>query len=118
MLTENGKTKAEGNGHHIQPFVLSLWSSVKEIEEKKGKEKAGGASVPTKRGYGFARGYPFIVPSVESLTPSAKMLRMKTTTGLKALDPWVARCRVGAVISGILLLTAFVVALVVVGGYR
>jgi len=118
MLTETGKTKAEGNGHHIQPFVLSLWGSEKGIEEKKGKKVAAGASVQTKQGYGFARGYPFIAPSVESLTPSTKVLRMKMTTGPRALGPWVVRCRIAAVISGILLLTAFLVALVVVGGYR
>lgn len=112
MLTESGQTKAEGNGGYIQPFVLSLWSSEKAAE--KGKMEGRAPST----GYGFAHGYPFIAPSVESLTPSAKVLRMKPTTALKTLDPWVIRCRVAAVTSGILLLIAFVVVIVVVGRYR
>jgi hypothetical protein len=45
-------------------------------------------------------------------------LRMKQTTGSKSLNPWVARCRVAGVASGILLLVAFVVAFVEVGKGR
>jgi len=119
MLTMSGRTKAEGDGGHIQPFVLSSWSSEKGAEKviKGGKSKK--EQVPIAGGYGFSHGYPFIAPSVDSLTPSTKVLRMKPLTiGPQNLDTWVVRCRVAAVISGILLLMAFVVAIVVVRTYR
>lgn len=122
LLTESGETKAEGtSGSSIRPFVLPLWnlkkSKEKGIEGGKGKEKetAGRQSM---QGYGFSRGYPFVAPSVESLSSSRKVLSLKPTTGPKALDPWVVRCRVAGVVSGILLLIGFVVAFVEVGKGR
>ena len=117
MLTMSGRTKAERDRGYIQPFVSSLWTLEKGAE--KGIEAVKIKEVPFTGGYGFSRGYPFIAPSVDSLTPSAKALRMKPlTAGLKNLDPWVVRCRVAAVISGILLLIAFMVAIAVVRRYR
>jgi len=106
MLTRSGKTKGEGGGSSIR---LPLWK--KGSDKGKGGEDAG---LVNKQGYGFGHGYPFVAPSVESLTPSIKMMKMKTQKGPNSLDPWVARCRVAAVTSGILLLVAFVVAIVVV----
>jgi hypothetical protein len=121
MLTESGQTKAEGNSGSSRRHVLPLWDakkgSEKGIERGKGKGKEAGG-VPSLQGYGFAHGYPFVAPSVESLTSSGKVLRMKPTSGPKTLDPWVIRCRVAAVISGILLLTGLVVAFVEVGKGR
>jgi hypothetical protein len=122
MLTEGGETKAEGtSGSSVHPFVLPMWSSKKGLEKgiegDKIKEMVAGGT-PSMQGYGFAHGYPFVVPSVESLTPSGKVLRMKQTTDSKSLNPWVARCRVAGVASGILLLVAFVVAFVEVGKGR
>lgn len=122
MLTDSGQTKPEGNNDsNLRPFVLSLWTtkkgSEKRMEVRRGKEKeANGA--PNIKGYGFTRGYPFIAPSVETLTSSGKVLRMKPTAGPKILDLWVVRCRVASVMSGILLLTGFVVAFVEVGKGR
>jgi len=122
MLSDNGETKAEGaSGSSVRPFVLPLWSSKKGsekgIEGGKIKEKVA-RGTPKMQGYGFAHGYPFVAPSVESLTPSGKVLRMKQITGPKCLNSWVARCRVAGVASGILLLVAFVVAFVEVGKGR
>jgi len=118
MLTECGETKAGGTSGSS---VLPLWSSKKGLEKGieggKIKEKVAGGT-PSMQGYGFAHGYPFVVPSIESLTPSGKVLRMKQRIGSKSLDPWVARCRVAGVASGILLLVAFVVAFVEVGKGR
>jgi len=118
MLTESGQTKAEG---YIQPFILPWWSSdnpvAKGIEGGKWKNEKESSMT---RGYGFSRGYPFVAPSVESLTPSSKMLRMKptSTAAPKSLDPWVVRCRIAAVTSGTLLVIALVVAIVVINRYR
>jgi len=102
MLTRCGKTKGEGSGSSIRPMVLPLW--------KKGSDKG----IASKQGYGFGHGYPFVAPSVESLAPSIKVLKMKTQRGPKPLDPWVVRCRIAAVSFGILLLVAFVVTIAVV----
>lgn len=107
MLTRGGETKGEGSSSGIRPLMLlPLW-------KKESEKGITGGEGPPPLGYGFSHGYPFVVPSVESLTPSVKMLRLKTQNGTKALDPWVKRCRVAAVISGILLLVALVVAVVV-----
>lgn len=51
------------------------------------------------------------VHSIHSMVEKAK-------GGSCGVDPWVRRCRVAAVTSGILLAAAVVVALVVVGGIR
>ncbi|KIJ16363.1 hypothetical protein PAXINDRAFT_10815 [Paxillus involutus ATCC 200175] len=61
-------------------------------------------------------GYPFVAPSVLSLTPPSYthvVLTPKPFRGLR--NPWVRRCRVAAFTSGIIIVVAFVVALVVVG---
>ena len=121
MLTEDGRTKAEGNGGLIQPFDLSLRNLEKGTEKGiKGRKTAEAGNLSSKGGYGFTRGYPFVAPSVESLTPSEKVLRMKPTAANppKTLDPWVIRCRVAAVTSGILLFVALLVAIEVIGKHR
>jgi len=114
MLTESGETIVEGNG--IRSFNLPSRNSQKH-PGKGGKEKDA-SSVQIMQGYGFARGYPFVAPSIESLTLSEKTLRMKPIPSPKTRDPWVARCRVAGVISGILLLVAFVVAFIEAGKGR
>ncbi|KAI0767425.1 hypothetical protein C8Q74DRAFT_1280305 [Fomes fomentarius] len=63
--------------------------------------------------------YPLLAPSVESLAPSDadsthRMKRSKRTRP----DPWIRRCRVAAMVSGILIFVAFVVAIVLVAGVR
>ncbi|KIJ63628.1 hypothetical protein HYDPIDRAFT_168434 [Hydnomerulius pinastri MD-312] len=61
-------------------------------------------------------GYPFVAPSVLSLTPPSYnrvVLTPKPARG--ARNPWVWRCRVAACTSGVVIVVAFVVALVVVG---
>ncbi|KIK99551.1 hypothetical protein PAXRUDRAFT_498154 [Paxillus rubicundulus Ve08.2h10] len=61
-------------------------------------------------------GYPFVAPSVLSLTPPSYthvVLTPKPSRGVR--NPWVRRCRVAAFTSGVIIVAAFVVALVVVG---
>lgn len=115
MLTKSGETKTgEGKGGKLRPLILPLWNSKKKNSEK-GVDK--GEAKEVVQGYGFGNGYPFVAPSVETLTPSAKQLQLKWTSQEKprSLDPWVKRCRVAAVVSGILLLVAFVAVCVVIG---
>jgi hypothetical protein len=118
VLTRGGKTKGEGNSSSIRLMLLPLWKKGPDKDVKSGKRKEEAPAVQGKQGYGFGHGYPFVVPSVESLTPSVKMLRMNTEKGTKSLDPWVKRCRIAAVISGILILIALVVAIIATRGYH
>ena len=65
--------------------------------------------------------YPLFAPSLESLTPTRKSDEpscrlQKCFTGGRAADPWVARCRIAAAVSGLLILVGFVVAMVFVAG--
>lgn len=121
MLADSGHMKEEGNDEgSLRSFVLPLYNSKSSGNGIKGGQGKVGktGSILAAQGYGFARGYPFIAPSLESLTSSEKVLRMKLTTSPKTLDPWVARCRIAGVISGILLLIGFVVAFIEVGKGR
>ncbi|KAI1787258.1 hypothetical protein LXA43DRAFT_716232 [Ganoderma leucocontextum] len=67
--------------------------------------------------------YPPIAPSVESLAPSthsrgsAHKLRrhLHGHHGSRGVDPWIARCRVAAAVSGVLIFAGFIVAMVFVG---
>lgn len=61
-------------------------------------------------------GYPIFTPSVASLMPpsySRVVLAPKPLRPVK--NPWVRRCRIAAVVSGVIILVAFVIAFVVVG---
>lgn len=109
MLTNAGQTLGEGNGQRIRMPTLPFWNSTRKASEgAKGQE-----------GYGIGRGYPFVAPSVNSLTYSANTLKMGASGAApKALDPWVFRCRVASVTAGVILLIAFVVAVIVVGVRR
>ena len=68
-------------------------------------------------------GYPFVAPSVLSLTPPPPPYQSQRAMvsltpkpgrlGRGAKNPWVRRCRIAAVTSGVLIAIAFLVALVV-----
>lgn len=71
-------------------------------------------------------GYPFVAPSVLSLAPPPPPYQSQRTVVVLtpkpvewdrrgAVNPYVRRCRIAAVTSGILVLMAFVVAIVMVG---
>ncbi|PCH36906.1 hypothetical protein WOLCODRAFT_167192 [Wolfiporia cocos MD-104 SS10] len=95
---------------------------------RRGKRRAG--SLPAERERARAAGkksgalkawYPLAAPSAESLSPSVQS-RVSMTTARKlrrgvgeTIDPWIRRCRIAAVVSGVVILAAFVVALIVVG---
>ncbi|KAL4071766.1 hypothetical protein J3A83DRAFT_4236186, partial [Scleroderma citrinum] len=60
-------------------------------------------------------GYPFIAPSVTSLTPASYSRVVLTPKPLNPpKNPWVRRCRIAAVVSGVLFVVAFVITLIVV----
>ncbi len=66
--------------------------------------------------------YPLFAPSVESLAPSTrshgsahKVRRHLYGHGSRGVDPWIARCRVAAAVSGVFIFAGFIVAMVFVG---
>ncbi|KAM5545907.1 hypothetical protein V8D89_000033 [Ganoderma adspersum] len=66
--------------------------------------------------------YPVFAPSVESLAPStrslgsAHKLRPLHDHGSRGVDPWIARCRIAAAVSGVFIFAGFVVAMVFAAG--
>ncbi|KAG6331508.1 hypothetical protein ID866_7582 [Astraeus odoratus] len=86
------------------PSLLPLWTG-------KGK------SVQSVNTINMHHGYPFVAPSTATLTPPACAPRvMLTPKPLQlAKNPWVRRCRIAAITSGVLILVAFVIALIVAG---
>jgi hypothetical protein len=76
--------------------------------------------------HGVWFGYPFVLVSDEAgLTRSSSVSTRSRgspptirTKGRKILDPWIFRCRVAAIASGVVLVVAFVVAFVVFGKYN
>ncbi|KAF9224809.1 hypothetical protein BS17DRAFT_51257 [Gyrodon lividus] len=101
------KPYARGYGYHNGTFggsgLLPLWT---------GK----GASMRTFDATKMQHGYPFVAPSVLSLTPPSYTRVVLTPRPFRRpRSPWIRRCRVAAFTSGVILVVAFVVALVVVG---
>lgn len=61
-------------------------------------------------------GYPFVAPSVTSLAPVSYSRVVLTPKPLNPpKNPWVRRCRIAAVTSGVIIVVAFVITLIVVG---
>ncbi|KAG1737517.1 uncharacterized protein EDB91DRAFT_481315 [Suillus paluster] len=61
-------------------------------------------------------GYPFVAPSVQSLTPPSYSRAVHSRGPfLVARSPWIKRCRIAAGVSGIIIMLLFIAALVVVG---
>lgn len=82
--------------------LLPLWSS-------KGRSMQ---SIDTMK---VQHGYPFVAPSVASLAPpSYSRVTFAPRPANPVKNPWVRRCRIAAAASGVIIVVAFVVALVVV----
>ncbi|KAI6132921.1 hypothetical protein EV401DRAFT_161553 [Pisolithus croceorrhizus] len=84
--------------------LLPMWTG-------KGKNVQNASSVSM-----YAHGYPIFTPSVASLMPpsySRVVLAPKPLRPVK--NPWVLRCRIAAVVSGLIILVAFIITFVVVG---
>ncbi|KAG8216022.1 hypothetical protein J3R82DRAFT_8015 [Butyriboletus roseoflavus] len=114
-----GSGSVYGHGYHHglgggESSLLPLWTNTSKSMH----------SFDTMKMY---HGYPFVAPSALSLTPppppppyqsqrAAMVLTPKPVglgrSGMK--DPWVRRCRIAAVTSGVIIVVAFIVALVVV----
>lgn len=107
----SGSGYSTGSGYHSGlgggESTLPLWTST-------GKSMQ---SFDTMR---MHHGYPFVAPSVWSLTPppppyqsqrAAAAVLTPKPVGLSK-NPWVMRCRIAAVTSGVLIAVAFLVALV------
>ncbi|KZT08190.1 uncharacterized protein LAESUDRAFT_649649 [Laetiporus sulphureus 93-53] len=99
--------------------VLPMWVH-------KGKERADHADrdkVIVRKHTGVKLCYPLVAPSAEGLAPSVAgsvlsigKFKPKNCTE-RRVDPWVLRCRYAAVTSGVLLLAACIVAVVVACTY-
>lgn len=64
----------------------------------------------------FQHGYPFVAPSVQSLVPPLYSRAVHPRGPfLMARSPWIRRCRIAACVSGVVIMLAFIAALVVVG---
>jgi len=81
MLIDNGETKQKGQRKHVRPFVLPLCSFEEGFEkvDRGGKNQEKVSSRHTEdAGFGFCSGISVCpAPSVESLTPSGKVLRIR-----------------------------------------
>ncbi|PIL29033.1 hypothetical protein GSI_09081 [Ganoderma sinense ZZ0214-1] len=81
-------------------------------------EFRGSGTASEKRAKAMTSWYPLFAPSVESLAPStrslssAHKLRILHDHGARGVDPWIARCRVAAGVSGVFIFAGFVVAMV------
>ena len=94
-------------------------------EESRGGDRAD-ADLEKKRAKATTSWYPLFAPSVESLAPSTRSLgaahkhkhklRILHDHGARGVDPWIARCRVAAGVSGVFIFAGFVVAMVFAAG--
>ncbi|CCM06571.1 uncharacterized protein FIBRA_08848 [Fibroporia radiculosa] len=113
MLSAGGDVQPEGK--HIDT-ILPLWI-------RRAKRRAGlldGHAMNGKKLQALSIWYPLVAPSVESLSPSVHSHTTATSTRkmkkiATSMDPWVKRCRIAALTSGVLILAAFVTAIIVVG---
>lgn len=105
MLAKNGQTRDDDHRGKAWMPSIPFWKA-KGAETEKG--------VHEEEGYGVGRGYPFVAPAVESYTSKTFMMNPPVVSPV-LVDPWVFRCRVAAVTSGVIMLIAFIVALIVYG---
>lgn len=98
-----GKGKGKGKDLPLPSWVL----------EKKGTDNIE-LSEKEAALHGIWFGYPYVAPSVNSLSLPTSVRSAKQSTP-SILDPWIFRCRVAAWTCGALVIIAFVIAFVVVG---
>ncbi|KAH9947795.1 hypothetical protein B0H21DRAFT_852136 [Amylocystis lapponica] len=113
LLSRGGEIKPEG-----EDMALPVW-----IRRKSrgygggGKEECHPAALKEKK-HGLRMWFPLIAPSGETLSPVRSRTSVDSLQKQKrgqGVDPWVFRCRVAAIASGIIILAAFVVAVVIAG---
>ena len=114
LVTTKPPSRGYANGYHHHGLggggsTLPLWTNTSKSMQ----------SFDTMR---MHHGYPFVAPSVLSLTPPPPPYQSQRTTGAVMVTPkpvgrtknlWVRRCRVAAVTSGVMIVIAFLVAVVV-----
>lgn len=107
MLTTEGELERE----YIHEVVSSLPISVRH-----GKRPDAAGERKKARNLLAFKLFPLVAPSVESLTPSVQtqMSACRLKQGaLQVVDAWVIRCRIAAIMSGVLILAAVSIALIV-----
>lgn len=105
----DGEMRTEGGRSDT---VLPLWM-------RRGRKRSGLQDRDKKKLLALKLSYPLVAPSVESLSPSVHSRTSATSAPkirreLRRFDPWVIRCRIAAITSGVLLLAVCIVALIVV----
>ncbi|GBE83427.1 predicted protein [Sparassis crispa] len=131
ILSEGEETRSGGKRESLLP----LWArrgkrgsgEKGKMPAEKGKLLGENDKMPaSNKKTGRKSWYPLVAPSLETLTPSVHSdidisftptRRMKRDSRV-VTDPWIFRCRVAAIASGICILAAFIVALVFAGGVR
>ncbi|KZT64331.1 hypothetical protein DAEQUDRAFT_753011 [Daedalea quercina L-15889] len=109
MLTTEGELAPE---FKHAAAILPLWT-------RHGKKSDATAERDKAKNLLAFKLYPLVAPSVESLTPSVQHRRSPASTrrlksgALQGVDVWVIRCRIAAIMSGVLILAALIVALIV-----
>lgn len=74
-----------------------------------------GKSVERIHSIKMQHGYPFVAPSATSLTPASYSRVVLTPKPVNPpRNPWVRRCRIAAVTSGVIIIVVFVITLIVV----
>ncbi|TFY51462.1 hypothetical protein EVJ58_g10550 [Rhodofomes roseus] len=116
MLTTEGELepefKREMDIKHGADAILPQWF-------RHGKKPDATAEKDKARNLLASKLFPLVAPSVESLTPSARSqnsvasARRLRRGALLGVDVWVIRCRIAAIMSGVLILAAVIVALIV-----
>ncbi|KAI0943764.1 hypothetical protein AcW1_002849 [Taiwanofungus camphoratus] len=116
MLSKSGEIKLDGKDTDA---ALPMWTRrSKKYVGPAEREKSGG------RKLGLKLWYPLVAPPVEGLSPSVGSRTSITSVrrwqkgSASRMDRWVVRCRIAAIMSGVLLLAACIVAAVVAGGVR
>lgn len=109
MLTTDGELERE----YIHEVVAALPMSVKH-----GKRPDAAVERKKARNLLAFKLFPLVAPSVESLTPSVQAQASpsrpkKGALELEVVDAWVIRCRIAAIMSGVIILAAVIVALIV-----
>jgi hypothetical protein len=59
--------------------------------------------------------HQFVGPSLDSLTKSSVSVEKMSLPSMSYVDPWIHRCRVAAMMSGLLLMVALILCFVVIG---
>ena len=109
MLTTEGELEPEYI-HEVPSLPMSV---------RHGKKPDAAAETRKARNLLWDKLFPLVAPSAESLAPSVHTQTSVLSTrrlkkgAVQVVDPWVARCRIAAIMSGVLILAVVIVALIV-----